>query len=90
MVFEIDVPPESLENNNVPRYQLVKLCTRVGANIAKSNRKTLCPPMVSPASCCEHLHSLSLSFSTLPEIAEIALHQFGLLTQRKKASGKVS
>lgn len=44
-----------------------------------------------PPSCCKHLCSLSLFlfFSTLPEIAEIALHQFGLLTQRKKASGKV-
>lgn len=39
-----------------------------------------------PLFYCEHL----LSLSALPEIAEIALHQFGFLTQRKKASAKVS
>lgn len=60
VVFEIDVPPESLENNNVPRYQLVKLCTKVGTNIGKSNRTTLCPPMVS-LFLAASIYSLSLS-----------------------------
>lgn len=35
VVFEIDVPPESLENNSVPRYQLVKLCTESGSQYNK-------------------------------------------------------
>ena len=87
VMFEMEVPLESMENNNVPRYQLViKLHTRVGTNVAGHQSQTrklfvlqCFPPFLLQAS--------TLSFS-LPCLSELPLHQFNSLTQQKKVSAK--
>lgn len=86
VMFEMKVPPESMESNCVPRYQLViKLHTGVGTIIAghQSQRRKSVSFSTFPPSCCKHLHSLSP-----PCLFELILHQFNSLTQQKKVSAK--
>lgn len=60
VVFEIDVPPESLENNNVPRYQLVML--KSGNQYSKIKQENSLSSNGSPHFLLRS-STLSLSFS---------------------------
>lgn len=87
VMFETEVPPDSMENNSVPRYQLVtKLHMKAGTYVTgqqSQTRKLFVLKCFFPFL----LQAPTLSLS-LPCLSELAVHQSNSLTQQKKVSNK--
>lgn len=77
VMFEMQVPPERMENNSVPRYQLViKLPTKEGIYITghKVKQENSLSLNAFSLSCSKHLLSPSLCLASLNLLCTSSIH----------------